>query len=100
MYSLNAYERETIVNFDEGSDEATIYTFNAVLIRKCRQFVEKFPESGHLEAVRPDGGHEFVIKKNRLSINLLRPKTEAEIEALRERAKKNLAEKKFERRTP
>lgn len=43
MRKLSKYERETIVNFNEGESEASIYTFNADLKRRLAEFSRKYP---------------------------------------------------------
>ena len=42
MKKLSKYERETIVNFNEGESEASVYTFNADLKRRLAEFSRKF----------------------------------------------------------
>lgn len=38
MRKPSKYEKETIVNFNEAEQEATIYTFNADLKRRLAEF--------------------------------------------------------------
>ena len=40
---LTKYEKETIINFNEGEKEASIYTFNASLKRRLAEFARKYP---------------------------------------------------------
>ena len=43
MRKPSKYEKETIVNFNEAEQEATIYTFNADLKRRLAEFSQKYP---------------------------------------------------------
>ncbi|MCM1224953.1 MAG: molecular chaperone, partial [Lachnospiraceae bacterium] len=52
---LSKYEKETIVNFNEGEAEASIYTFNADLKRRLAEFARKYPLLCRLERATPEG---------------------------------------------
>ena len=47
MRKPSKYEKETIVNFNEAEQEATIYTFNADLKRRLAEFSQKYPLLPH-----------------------------------------------------
>jgi len=82
-------ERETIVNFNEADDIATIYTFNTGLKKRLAAFAEKYPDLCHLtvdEAVY--GSVTYEIQKSRVSIRLLPPYSEERRKAASEHAKK------------
>ena len=53
MKKLSKYERETIVNFNEGESEASVYTFNADLKRRLAEFSRKYPLLCRLERTTP-----------------------------------------------
>ena len=79
MRKLSKYERETIVNFNEGESEASIYTFNADLKRRLAEFSRKYPLLCRLERTTPEGSVTYVLDKSRLSIRLLPPYSEEQI---------------------
>jgi len=51
-YKLKNFERETIINYNDETKIADIYTCNAAMIRKMDEKVEKYPE--HFWLVRED----------------------------------------------
>lgn len=81
-------ERETIVNFNEADDIATIYTFNTGLKRRMASFAEKYPDLCRMtvnDAVY--GSVTYEIQKSRLSIRLIPPYSEERRKAASEYAK-------------
>ena len=42
MRKLSKYEKETIINWNEGETIASIYTFNASLKRRLEDFSRKY----------------------------------------------------------
>lgn len=73
---LTKYERETIVNFNEGEQEASIYTYNSVLKRRLSEFSRKYPQLCHMEKQTEEGSVTYAIDKSRLSIRLIPPYSE------------------------
>ncbi|MGN1025190.1 MAG: molecular chaperone [Faecousia sp.] len=73
---LTKYEKETIINFNEGEKEASIYTFNASLKRRLAEFARKYPALCRLERSTPEGSVTYVMDKSRLSIRFLPPYSE------------------------
>ena len=51
MRKLSKYEKETIINWNEGETIASIYTFNARLKRRLEDFSRKYPLLCRLEDV-------------------------------------------------
>ena len=49
MRKLSKYEKETIINWNEGENIASIYTFNASLKRRLEDFSRKYPLLCRLE---------------------------------------------------
>ena len=45
MRKLSKYEKETIINWNEGENIASIYTFNASLKRRLEDFSRKYGDS-------------------------------------------------------
>ena len=52
MRKLSKYEKETIINWNEGETIASIYTFNASLKRRLEDFSRKYPCCAAWNAVR------------------------------------------------
>ncbi len=87
--TLTKYEKETIINYNEGEQEASIYTFNADLKRRLAEFSQKYPNLCKLEKSTAEGGVTYVMDKSRLSIRLVPPYSEERLAAAREYAKKH-----------
>lgn len=85
MTKLSKYEKETIINWNEGENLANIYTFHAGLKRRLAEFSEKYPQLCRLERSTPEGSVTYVIDKSRLSIRLIPPCSEEQRAAMRER---------------
>ena len=59
MRKLSKYEKETIINWNEAENLASIYTFNASLKRRLADFSWKYPLLCRLERSTPEGSvHE------------------------------------------
>jgi len=81
-------ERETIVNFNEADEIATIYTFNTSLKKRLSAFAEKYPALCRMtvdDAVY--GSVTYEIQKSRVSIRLNAPYSEERRKAASENAK-------------
>ena len=89
MRKLSKYEKETIVLFNEGEPEASIYTFNADLKRRLADYSRKYPLLCRLESSTPEGSVTYVLDKSRLSIRLVPPYSEERKAAAREYAKQH-----------
>lgn len=89
MTKLSKYEKETIVLFNEGAAEASIYTFNADLKRRLAEFSQKYPALCRLENATDEGSVTYVLDKSRLSIRLVPPYSEERRAAAREYAKRH-----------
>lgn len=76
MGKLSKYEKETIVNFNEGETEAVIYTHNADLKRRLAEFSVKYPALCWLKCQNEVGGMTYVMDKTRISIRLVPPYSE------------------------
>ena len=70
MTKLSKYEKETIINWNEAENLASIYTFNASLKRRLADFSRKYPLLCRLERSTPEGSVTYVLDKSRLSIRL------------------------------
>ena len=81
-------ERETILNFNEAEDIATIYTFNHDLKKRLAAFAKKYPDLCKLTVDDADfGSVTYEIQKSRVSIRLVAPYSEERRKAASERAK-------------
>ena len=61
MRKLSKYEKETIINWNEGETIASIYTFNASLKRRLEDFSRKYPLLCRLERSMPEGSVTYVL---------------------------------------
>lgn len=75
-------EMETIINFTEADDTASIYTYNIALKNKLSRYAEKNPRICHLVESTPDGSCTYEIPKCRLSIMLTSPYSDKHREAV------------------
>ena len=73
MTKLSKYEKETIINWNEAKNLASIYTFNASLKRRLAEFSRKYPLLCQLERSTPEGSVTYLLDKSRLSVRLIPP---------------------------
>lgn len=85
---LSKYEKETIVLFNEGEREASVYTYNADLKRRLVAFAKKYPDLCRLKNSTAEGSVTYLLDKSRMSIRLLPPYSEERRKAASEHAKK------------
>ena len=88
MTKLTKYEKETIINFNEAEDTASIYTFNTSLKKRLEKFSKVHPDMCYMKLKSDLGAVTYEIKKSRLSIRLLPPYSES-----RKEKSKNLIKK-------
>ena len=60
---LSAYERETIILFNETSEPAEVFTYNKRMIRKLDRLAQKFPDEFKLKSGNGDGGMTYIDLK-------------------------------------
>ena len=89
MPKLTKYEKETIILFNEGADNATIYTYNAGLRNRLAAFSKKYPDLCCLEKPEHLGGVSYLIDKSRLSIRLQPPYSEERRQKASQYARQN-----------
>ena len=63
MKKLSKYEKETIINWNEAENLASVYTFNASLKRRLADFSRKYPLLCRLERSTPEGSVTYVLDK-------------------------------------
>lgn len=76
MAKLSKYEKESIINWNEAENTASIYTFNADLKHRLTEFSRKYPQLCWLERSTTEGSVTYVIEKSRLSVRLVPPYSE------------------------
>ena len=64
MTKLSKYEKETIINWNEAENTASIYTFNADLKRRLAEFSRKYPQLCRLERSTTEGSVTYVMDKS------------------------------------
>ena len=75
---LSAYERETIILFNETSEPAEVFTYNKKMIRKLERLVRMFPGEFKVKSDNGAGGMTYIVPKNRILISTPKRKTVTE----------------------
>ena len=83
---LTKYEQETIINYNESEDTASVYTYDKKLRKKLENLAMKHPDKIVLVRTCPQGAAEFTVPKRCVSIR--EPYSDARRSAASERAKK------------
>jgi hypothetical protein len=83
----SAYERETIINYNQEEAEASVYTFDPKLIAKLVQLSKKYPEEVYLKKDYGDGAFTYIVPKECVLVR--EPYSQKRREAARERAIKS-----------
>jgi hypothetical protein len=65
---LSKYEKETIICFNEGEAEASVYTYNQKLREKLARLARKCPDKIVLERREPHGAVTYTVPKSCVSI--------------------------------
>ena len=86
---LTKLEKETIINFNEAEQTASIYTFNAALKQRLFSFAQQNPELCQLIRQGANGSVTYSVEKSRLSIRFLNPLTDEQKEKRSENLKRN-----------
>ncbi len=84
--SLNMYERETVINYNETGEPVEILTYSVKLKNKLARFAAAYPDLCHLVRETAEGGAEYQVQKDRFSVRLKAPLTEAQKEAQKKAA--------------
>ena len=66
---LSAYERETIILFNETSEPAEVFTYNKRMIRKLERLAKMIPDEFRLKSDNGTGGMTYIVPKNRILIS-------------------------------
>ena len=73
---LSAYERETVINYNQNDQEASIYTFDPKLIVRLEKLASKYPQMFRLEH-KGKFPRNISLSGNRLAKNVGRPQGSA-----------------------
>lgn len=87
MGSLSKYEQETVINFNAGEQNATVYTRDKTVMRKLDALVTDFPEVYKLVG-ETDIDKTYSMPKSCVSYRKPRNISEEQREQARERMKK------------
>ena len=86
---LTAYEKETIINYNEGEPTASVYTHNRALRRTLDKLAQERPEDCRVDRVSHEGtAVDYIIPKAWLKIRPPRIASEAQKAASRAAAQK------------
>lgn len=66
---LTKQEQETIINYNQTNEPASIYTFDKKLQKKLIQYATDYPEEVVIEKEEEDGSISFSIPKSYIHIN-------------------------------
>lgn len=89
--TLTAYEKETIINFNEDEKTASVYTYNKVMTKKLDECCLKYPELFKIEKENIYGRHlskTYTIPKKYVSIRKPKFLTEAQKILAKDKARK------------
>lgn len=88
-YTLNKYEKETIILYNQSNDRVNITTYDPVLRRKLTDYAAKHPDfCKRLDKDKYPDYVEYEIDKDRLSIRFLTPYSEERRKAAAEQVKR------------
>lgn len=82
---LTRYEQETVINFNEGEERATIDTFNGRLIRRLESILKQYPEDVEVLRAPGEGGAAYSFPKSWIKINAPRVMSDEARNELRHR---------------
>lgn len=86
---LTAYEKETIINYNEGEPTASVYTHNRALRRTLDKLAQERPDDCHIDKVSHDGAAtDYTVPKMWIKIRPPRIASEAQKVASRAAAEK------------
>lgn len=87
---LTNVERETIINFNEGEQTASIYTHNAAWIKHLLELCRTHPEQVRQTAADGWGGLTVELPKKWLKVSPPRKPSPAQLEVLARMTQKRL----------
>ena len=84
---LSKYEQETIINFNAGERNATLYTRDRKVMREMDELVSKYPDIYHLDS-QTDTDKTYSFSKSCEKYRKPRTLSEVQKEQARERMKR------------
>lgn len=84
---LTPYEKETIILYNQGEKEASVYSFDPKLIRRLKRLAEKYPDEVRLEKEYKNGSCSYTVPKECVLVR--EPYSKERREAARQRALQN-----------
>ncbi|MCQ2511596.1 MAG: hypothetical protein MJ116_14160 [Lachnospiraceae bacterium] len=90
-HGLSLVEKETILLFNEGEKEASLFTYNKALIRRMNDLCQNYPDEVHLDRGNGADGYFYTLPKKWFKIEPPRIPSEAQLASL-----KRMREKKAE----
>ncbi len=84
---LSKYEQETIINFNAGERNATLYTRDRKVMREMDELVSKYPDIYHLDS-QTDIDTTYSFSKSCVKYRKPRTLSEVQKEQARERMKR------------
>lgn len=88
-YTLSKYECETVINYNDESKEATVYTCNKSMKNRLTKLSEKFPDVFKLQS-EDEHSKTYTFPKNLISIRAPKVLTEEQRLKMQEQARRNL----------
>lgn len=87
--NLSPYERETIINWNQGDENASVFTYDKSLMRK----IDKIRSNNKAVALLREGNgfREYSLPKTMLTIKEQRKYSEETLEKLRRQAKERFS---------
>lgn len=88
-YNLSAYEKETIILFNNAEQEATVQSYDSRIIRLLKRAVKENPELVKVVSEEDeDGCFSVILPKSWVTLNLPRQYTAEEREKMEKRMAK------------
>ncbi len=74
MYTLNKYEKETVLLYNQSRDPVIISTYDPGLRKRLREYAARYPElCRRVDKQKYPDYAEYEIRKGRVSLRLLPP---------------------------
>lgn len=65
---ITKLEKETVINYNDAEQTASVYTFNRALQRKLDKLAQEFPDCVRLARKFPGGAVEYELPKKLVAI--------------------------------
>lgn len=88
--ALTKIEKETIILFNEAEETASVYTYNAALLRKLERLRTERPEDVKIHDEHPSGSKTYLIPKKYVRITATQKLTDEQREKRAEIFRRNM----------